>query len=353
MRLSELLDEVRAEAPPPRYDVDQVVAAGRRLQWRRRVAAAAAAVLTVTAVVAVPQLAGGPPPSRLTAPVAQVVPMPFTYAYDGFTAGRFRVEETHEATIDWTLNMITDVRDPDRCRMQCMLGVRATAVTDPVFQRERSRTAAEPINGRPAYWLLDREMGDLVLLWEYADDGWAFIARPNMKVEADAPMSRDEMRTVAAAFRPGSARTVPSPFRPSYLPADWRLVETRGIKGSSTAILRKVATAESMRQPTSRTISVVKPPRAADLLELVARPSGVNKTPTAEPICVKQSDGGYCRMRMPERDLDLDVRGGTALSLDELRRITLGMTVADLGKPATWTPINDAFPASAQLTVVK
>ncbi|GAA4596001.1 hypothetical protein BJY16_001873 [Actinoplanes octamycinicus] len=356
MRLSELLDEVRAEAPPPRYDVDAVVAAGRRLRWRRRVTAVAAVVLAVTAVVTVPQLTTDRRPSRHTVPAVRVSPSTtpaatLGYAFTGYTAGRFRVEEPGEAIAGWNLNPITDVKDPDRCRLNCYLGVRGIPVTDPRFPRERSRTATEPINGRPAYWLVDRDMGFLVLLWQYADDAWAFVSRPNYRTESDAPMTRDDMRRIAEAFRPGSTRTVPTPFRPSYLPAGWRLTGSRGMTGWSGATLRNAATIAGM--PADRTITVIKPPRAADLLELVLAPLGKNKTPTAEPICVRQKDGGYCRMRLPDRDAVLDVRGGTALSLADLRRIIEGLTVADPRKPGTWTPITAAFPAAAQFTVVK
>ncbi|GAA2695021.1 hypothetical protein [Actinoplanes palleronii] len=351
MQLSDLLEAARADAPPARYDVDHVVRAGRRLRRRRRTAWVAGVALAVAAVIGVPQWLHGP--DRRSAPVVQpgpVVPslVPFDYTFTGYRAGRFTVTDPLSLSLGWMFAKITDdgSKKPG-CAVMCHLSIGLPGAPLPAGITGE-RITAEPINGRPAYFLADKG-GIRYLIWDYADGAYAHVQAP-----VPLAMTKAEMRQIAEGFRPGAARAAHLGFRMTYVPADYRLTNVTTPAGSPSARFEVAEVAEArMTAPTRVPPESLRTSHATLLISVIPFHKTDGSGPTTPECTTPKIDGPSCRMFVGDGRTMVNVMttDATTLPVAELRRTLEGITVLDQDQPGTWPRVNDAIPAAAQLTV--
>lgn len=357
-QLSDLLDEARADAPPARYDVDDVVAAGRKRQRRRTAGWTIAAAAAVAVAIGVPQIVTRADPApRPVAPVA-TTPAPTTpavgFSFAGYRAGRFHVDDPRW----WGL---AGESAP----------IRKAGVTDPVgtlfvyrpgvdpFVRPHAptTTGTTPVRGRKAYFVqpyAPSPPAERWLAWEYADDAIAVV-----EPQAARGMTDAELRQVAEGFTPGTPVPVPVrlPFRAGYVSGDYTLVD---IVADPDGALRSMATfvpadqaASRMRQP-NRGLAPGEKGAAGKIISIrvdaLPEPTGTStKTTCSEglrPAGSKEPMGGDCERPLPGGKYRLEVIGSPAVTQREIRKMADALEVTDPAKPAAWLPVTTAIPAS-------
>src|SRR5689334_281998 len=222
MRLSELLDDVRADAPPARYDVAVAVRAGKRLRRRRRAGWAVAAATAAVVAIGVPQLVtrADPPPQPVTPAVTTPAPVPggtsVAFQFAGYAAGAFRVADP----VAWTLAGDTAaIREAASGKQVGSLQLFRPGV----YPFSRSTPAAHMtdtarVDGRRAYFV--ESGGDRWLAWEYADGATAVVQPLTVRGLSDA-----QLRQVAEAFTPGTPAPVRLAFTAGYVTGDYTLAE--------------------------------------------------------------------------------------------------------------------------------
>jgi hypothetical protein len=232
-----LLDPLRdtGDLPPSTVDVDRAIRSGRR---RLRVRRVGAGVAVVTATLVVPAVAvytlgpGGAPPaiSASSAPPS-AAPEPDT----GFDPMRRVVTigqvpgvapESYTTARHWQTVMLQAESASRTAIIHVVVyapGRQATYGPGGVVRPETG-TPAEPVGGRPAYWL-DRGFdggGGTLLAWRWAGDAWGLVYADDL---AGDERSRELLHRLASAVqvRPGEPVTVPFTVPP---PAPYRLVGT-------------------------------------------------------------------------------------------------------------------------------
>ncbi|MEU4238940.1 hypothetical protein [Actinoplanes sp. NPDC026619] len=365
MKLSDQLDDVRAEAPPARYDVEDAVLAGKRLRRRRRTGVAALAVVAVAAAIGVPQLTGlasGPSPSLPAEPSPSIAPSPafqgpsLTYTLHAFTTGKLRVEDPYRWNVSGETAMIEKKGgQPDAQEGEVTLyrpGIDPRSTLDGA-----QITATTAIHGRPAF-RVDAD-GAPMLLWEYADDAMALIT-----VRADGPakwaLTPNELRQVAEALEPGTPQPVMIAFGTSYVPPDYRVIEVSGRFSSGQLSSAQLVPADEAAarlgkpDPDPRTqkgsrglLLWLAPAVASD--HGAPRPGVICPTPTVIKGMPVEKMGRHCYVFLPGGKYVLDVFAPSALDDNEVRKLLEGARFGDVGKPATWLPANTGFPVSAQV----
>ncbi|MEV6305057.1 hypothetical protein AB0M02_36985 [Actinoplanes sp. NPDC051861] len=335
MRLSDLR-EVREGAPPPRYGVDDVITFGRRMRRRRQTAWAAGVAIAVAAVVAIPQLTGGsehrqPPVLEQNAPQL----LPFETTFTAYAAGRFQVKDPN------TVGLGHASADISGCDEVCVLTVLRPGVELP-GSLDGKRVATDPISDRPAYFL-DTDDGGRVLTWEYADGARAWIQTSPVGPGQKA-MTRTEMRQVAEALHVGTFRPMSVGFVVAYAPAGYRLTSAQNGVEVSVLGFEETAVAEArMAAPDRITPKNLRNGHPRVEIAVVRVPSRQAQTHIEVRCEATGTDGPRCQRWLPDARTLIEASGGPA---DELRRAVEGVTVVD-----TTVPVNQAVPASAQLTV--
>lgn len=357
MRLSELLDDVRADAPPARYDVADAVRAGKRLRRRRRAGWAAAAATAAAVAIGVPQLVtrADPPPQPITPVVPTPAPAPTVsrtvvdYEFAGYTAGSFRVADPSV----WTLaGDVAPIRAAGSGEQVGFLQVFRPGV-DP-FSRAKPAahmTDTARVDGRRAYFV--ESNGDRWLAWEYADGATAVV-----KPVVNRGLSDAELRQVAEAFTPGRPAPVRVAFRAGYIAADYTLAE---VVADPAADVRTAATFVPATQVMLRLHQPDRglPPGTHGLASQVlsirlTTPAGRTATdmPTTtecvdgiRPGSSKQLMGGSCGRQLAGGMYVLEVVGGPTISQSELRKVLEAVEVADLADSSAWLPVTTAIPA--------
>ena len=361
-QLSDLLDEATAGAPPARYDVEDAVAAGRRLQRRRNTGWAIAAVTAVAVAIGVPQIATRrsepvvpPVVTPTTTPATPVKLRSFAFPFAGYTAGQFRVDDPVSVTLTTVQATIRPVGSPDS-----VSGVFSDSVSGVVTVYRPGvvnvgtifgsyRNIDNPkINGRRAIFLKPEQTGPgptSGMAWEYTDGGWVFVWTLHGRLKrADLTQVVQNLR-----LKPLAARLA---FRPAYLPKGYRLVQVDGpVADSRSAAF--FATPTSGGQQFSEEGMVASPDsdRGAGLLIRLFRPAASDpvRNPASTPVCPKAAE--YC-YRSLAGGYVIQVstgKSGTPISAAELLKTLTAITVADPADPGTWTEVNRALPASAQL----
>ncbi|GAA2617908.1 hypothetical protein [Paractinoplanes durhamensis] len=368
MKLSDLLDDVRVDAPPARYDADDAVLAGKRLRRRRRGGMTVAAVVAVAVAIGVPQLAGraaDPLPSLPAAPTPSITPSPtgkaghgpdLTYTLHGFTTGKLRVDDPYRWSLAGETAMIekkggqADAQEGEVTLYRPGIDPRGTLDGAKI-------TATSAIHGRPA-WRVDAA-GAPLLLWEYADDAMALAT-----VRADGPgrwaLTPAELRQVAEALEPGAPQPVMLAFGTSYVPPDYRIVEVAGRFSSG-----QVSSAQLV--PTSEAVARLGRPdpnpkivrdRRGLMLWLSPTVPSDHGAPRAGVICPErvalkgipvEKQPRHCFVFLPGGKNVLEVFGPDSADEKELRKLLEGARFGQVDKPATWLAAGTGFPASAQV----
>ncbi|GIE89505.1 hypothetical protein [Actinoplanes regularis] len=335
-QLSDLLWEAKADAPPMRYDVDDVVAAGRRRRYRRTATwAVAVAVVVATAGVAlvVPRgPAAVPTPPVATSPAPSAVGSFYDYSFRGFSAAGYQVTPDR---LLFGVNMAeiytAGSHDLAGFILAYQPGVEPGKGEGPI-------TDTEPINGHRAYWV------GSVLHWEYADGALAVVASGH-RGATDEIISRADLRSLATAFVPGGGPSSRVAMRVGYLPAKYRLVTVwEPSSGSWVELVPEsdIGTPSGLQTPA---MSAVNVPGVITIT--VMRPDGLphpkKLTCGGRNRCEVVVGGGY----------HLTVQG-PRVAMAEIEKVAKAVTtVADPGNRDTWLTPGEAFPTSALLTGIK
>ncbi|KHD78585.1 hypothetical protein MB27_05140 [Actinoplanes utahensis] len=341
-----MLRDAKSDAPPPRYDVDDVVAAGRRRVHRRNAGWALAAVVAVAAAIGVPQvLTRGPGPGPTPAPAqskpAVVVPtpargevIPLVRRFTGYQTATFRVEDPTSVGLGYTDAVVT--RLGPRTNQNEFSGARLTVYEpgiDPVGRRTATaRVDTDPIKGRPAFFFKSavstmRDENNESLAWEYADDGSLAVLTPD-----PYGVTRAELREVAEGFTMSAARPMLVPYKLRYVPAGYRLASitaTDGYWGMGIVPLLDARAQLASGRDQAHEIIIW-------LDKLPDTSGGVRCGPDGCPG--KNVFGGRYRFEF-----------GTALPPSEVQKMINGAVMFSVDDPKTWIPVNEAVPEANQL----
>ncbi|MEJ3742850.1 hypothetical protein WEI85_06145 [Actinomycetes bacterium KLBMP 9797] len=396
--LSELLNDAKADPPPPRYGVDDVVTAGRRLRARRRAwggAATAATVVAVAAAVAVPQLVAGEPSSAptglgagsLTSPATQPAPLNYPqsrweYAFKGYRVGVYQVNDPflvtagfQQATIrigDEIEAVYGDLKPGvkpgggPKGRAEdyeiaysapgssLLLTVYRPGVFDPVLFSGGTQVT---VGGRPGLFKqnihLDgdrsrRDDGHPGLAWQYADDAWAVIytSRPNQ-------VGMGDFLAIARGLGGVDAYPATVAVKLTHVPsgyelasggrgADWphgggefQRTNLRLVKGGQDAAGRMTTPVIDDETSTVRDIRINL--YRADFSEK-RPPAGAD--PQA-PYC-NSGNANLCYRMAPGGGWQAEIEGSGEQSTTELKRVLAGLEFATVDAPSTWYPITTA-----------
>lgn len=323
-QLSDLLWEAKADAPAPRFDVDDVVAAGRRRKRRRAAAwAAAAAIVLVTAGVAlvVPR---GPAVTPVVTPTAKAKSF-YTFSFRGYAVEGFVVPDPAVFDLDSDTSLI---RKAESTRIVGNLVVYKPGVEPRLMEHQKDLKAAPPVSGREAW-----STGTL-LFWKYADNAWAEVTGGNRLPPAS-------VREIAETFRPGDGLAVRVGFRPGYLPDGYKLTFVRWFNTESTMTFRDThaAEAELAGQDTSS--------------DLLAAQNGLITVSSGGPAGPAATEQVTCAMFTCRTLLDGDKElmvTAPGLPESETRKITDGITLEDLTDSSGWPTVNEVLPTSSLLS---
>ncbi|MGK5680309.1 hypothetical protein [Actinoplanes sp. URMC 104] len=344
MKLSDLLETVRDDAPPARYTVDDFVAAGRRRKRLRNAGWGAVAVVAVVAAIGVPQTLTrrASEPAVVPAPVPSAgSPSVAEHTFTGYTAGPFRVLDPET----WRLDGETTVIERDGVPVGVLdvlhPGVDPYGSTVSNFER----TDTDPVNGRPAYVRRGTDQPNIVdLVWEYADGALA-------SVRTSGKMSPADMRMVAEGFSLAPPRAVRTPLSTSFLPQSYHLVQASADAVQAYAYFQLDDEIRMRLGEPDYSDPLVPPathaPRGFIGLQLLPRDRTALRPATDQPVCKRTAGFELC-VRRVAADRFVQVSGGDYLTRAQVLRILGGVTVADVADPSAWRPVGEAFPATAQ-----
>lgn len=241
----ELLDLLE-EAPPPRYGVEEAVAAGRRLRRRNRAGWAIAAAAAVAAVIGVPAILAHPAAPGPAVVDSATGPGALNFTFRGYVAAGFRIDDPAEADLGSDTALVHPV------------GSEKTAGSLRVFHpgtdprgrfRDRTAVPADPIDGRPALYTGDS------LWWQYADGRYAELTSQTTALDYG------RMHQIAAAFSPGVTRPALVGFSTGRLPANYLLV---GVHGTPSVPGRGAATGATFQLASAAKAMAAAPDRIGD-----------------------------------------------------------------------------------------
>lgn len=334
MRLSDLLEKAKAGAPPARLDVNDLVAAGRRRQRRRSTGWAIAAVVAVAIAIGVPQIvtrSSAPPPAppaatSTTTPAKKL--FSFTPTFRGYTVDGYQIDAPGGMALGWTSALVRETGVTDH--NVGVLTVFPPGVV-PSHPSETKKIATDPIGGRGAYFVRERD-GRESLIWEYTAGGFADVGPRSLT----DPMSRADLRRVASGFKPGGGQPVRTALSASYIPADHRLIT---VSDFGALFVPEEQIKQILAQPDRN----LPPGPAKRIISLSLEPVSEGSLPevTAKPTC--SAEGPVCHVLVDEGRYSLVV-SGRGVSLAEVRMIFESVTPADPDDPSTWTVADEAFP---------
>lgn len=372
--IRQLLDTARGDAPPPRFGVDDIVAAGhRRQRWvsaRRIGGAAVAAVAMVTAVVLVGSNLGlsrhqAPRAGVVVQPAAPTIAIPpLTFMFGPYSVGAVRVLPPQEVTTTYqSANVVTDYRDSAgkaaiaylgtltvyrpgvRPPAIFLLGTKVTVHGLSGFANEREQDGLLVANGGGVFANTTAVMAN-TLSWQYAANSWAvinsLIGDPG---DASRRLTAADERGLADKFSFGTPSRARMPFQVGYLPAGWQVVSVTG----------RSFTADDVAQITV----IFAPPSAAgtDKIRHFADTSDgtavaisimhqqstpVPDAPKTKNICtpMDSSIDLWCSWNIPHTPYFVVLHDpATTLSTAELIRIGQGLVFDNLDKPSSWHPV--------------
>jgi hypothetical protein len=375
LELSDLLNESKADAPPPRYNVDDAVAAGRRLQGRRRVAwtgaGAAAAVVVVAAAIAVPQVLPNnkPGPTPAAAPAAKapakkagpfVYPAaPFAGSIKGFRVGDLKVTDTMQVTPGYQIAEILG-KEGDQ-RLVADDGSRHTFTLAPGLVMVYRKGVQDPkvfakgeavsVNGHAGryitnYKILEYAQGTPALGWQYADGSWAVVA-----AAADRSLTKRQITAVAEGVASSAAKPQTVGFKLAYVPEGFKLAAagttdaqlTVSMKGES--YLRLIKGDYPYKDLAGAFDNPVVGDKQLPMIQLALYPSWYGKysPPSGQPknsvFCASES---LCYRASDDGKWQIEANGGGTLPDSELLKLLQQVTFANPADPASWYPATSA-----------
>jgi hypothetical protein len=382
--LYELLQAAKADAPPMRHTVDDIVADGRRRRGRRRVGWAggtsAVLVAVVAASVAVPQLvsrpthgaAGPAAPASSTAasPTAAAFRYPdalFAYGFRGYTVGHFEVstpilvtpgyQEAYVRKDGEVLNLYGDNGTKKGIVVATAPGYSGmlTVYRPGVFQPTRFLKAEKiQVHGRPGYYGADITYRDSsnephprpALAWQYADNAWAVVSNLTPTV-----YSKADLIQVAEGLTGSVAYPATVAFKASWVPSGYVLTSAGGSDDypnggpEMVSSVRLVRTRPSYRDLTQTVdASQAGTPTIRIALYPKAWADATHLKPGVPAYC-NPGNRDLCFRMTPDGNYLAEVFSSGGLSQTELRRILDNLTFAAVDNPSAWYPVTEAVPA--------
>ncbi|MBW6437774.1 hypothetical protein KZ829_28965 [Actinoplanes hulinensis] len=335
--LSELLQEAKVDAPPPRYDVDHVVAAGRRRIRRRNSGWALAAVVAVAITIGVPQIVSRsaapvpqPPAASATqAPAPTLAPdhqIPSVFRFHGYQTASFKIGDPTSVGPGYTGTWASPIENGRKESRLMSLVVYEPGV-DPVDRLGLTRVAdVAPVKGRPAFtvsWPAPYDGQGLV--WEYADNAFAVLTPDPTGAKLE------EMREVAEGFGLSAERPVLAAFKVGYLPGDFRLRAVNQESDEFSAV--HFLPVSAMREPVRKALR---------------RYEAINGTEGSIQIVLQSlvpggaAGCGCLAYRKIGDGHEVSISG--AISKAEARKILDSLEVATPGDYSTWVPVAQMVP---------
>ncbi|MBO3740877.1 hypothetical protein [Actinoplanes flavus] len=325
--LSELLHEAKVDGPPPRYDVDHVVAAGRRRVRRRNSEWAFAAVVAVAAAIGVPQVVTRGPAPAPPQPAASVAPapapeylIPSVARFRGYQTASFRVGDPGSFGPGYTSVGVV----PKKGMSPTMSLLVYEPGVDPLTRLGLKRVAdVDPIKGRPAFTVSGAGFPSETLVWEYADNAYAVLT-PEPPVATNA-----QVREVADGFGIAPEQPVRIPFKLGHVPDGFRLRAVSQDSPNEFATVTFLPIA-SMRDPAIRRYEAIDGTKGNIQIVLQGR------DPAGEPNC------GCIGYRTVGDGHEIVITG--SISKAEARKILDSLEVSTPGDFSTWVPVAEAIP---------
>lgn len=312
--LFDVLVEAKADAPPPRLGVDEIVAAGKRRQRRRTAGWVIAAATAAVVAIAVPQI--------ITRPVAQQPATPSgpgpSFTFSEFTAGQLRVTNPAEWRPRWQLAAVTNLRGDNWYGLLRVYppGVDPMSDFDPSAKTLRTYS----VHGRTAFFI-ERDGTPGPFVWDYGG-GMAVM-------DVDEAVTPAEQRDVAEAFAPTAPRPVRLSFKVDHLPVDYRLTR---VTGSTRDAGFRIEVASIGPGPVrSITVEVADPPSSTD---------GFSSTPSCRVRTTERTD---CGLRSADGSYSITVSGALGIAQSELFKILTSVQYAE----KSTIPVSEALPESA------
>jgi hypothetical protein len=378
--MHELLEAAKAGAPPPRFGVDDIVAAGRRR--RRWASTQRIGGVTVVAVAGVTGLllvasnlalsghgtgtrpAGGRPAAARPAapPTPEVPPFTFTFTFTGYRVGDYRVLPPIEITqTHQVASIVVDYLAGSGKKATAFVGnltvyrpnvVPPAAVAPGTGLTVQGRAAVQrqeveqsPVTdyrrgsvtyGRPTATAGPPSMLD-VLAWQYADNAWAVIAS-----QPDNPahvLSAATELSLADAFRTGPPIRAKVPFQPGYLPAGSQLVSVSGqsFTAEDTGMVTvRYANPDLAPPPSLSRRDLTDPP--AVVISIGQQDTPPRDAPKKKKKC--SAEERWCTWPVAGTRFYLLVEDPSkTLSTEELLKVGQGLVFDNLDEPDTWHPV--------------
>ncbi|MFC0508246.1 hypothetical protein [Micromonospora costi] len=392
MRVHDLVESATSDEPAPRYTVDDIVAAGRRMQRRRRAGwSAASAAVAVTGVVAaigigLQGVAERPAVEEQPAAMTSVLPAaspsrpaaswafddPFSYVFEGYDAGRLHVKNPIVVSSAYQIaplhvdGLVTNDRavDPAEAVARAKKGDSAkttesggderqvyaylTVYRPGAFDAAKFTGTRVTVDGHQAVEQEGPRYGanlHRALAWEYTEGAWAVaesFAEP-------ADVSAADLRGLVAGLRPSVPLPARVPFTVGYLPAGYHAAELgqhafAGLNGIASAGDGNYGGA-IFANPALPTTGLVEPyggvegedPPGSFTIFVLPNDSSNQalkdgeKAP-AEPRC----GNGFCNAWTADGKTSIQVASEGRLSDAEMTRILEGITLADVTDDSTW-----------------
>jgi hypothetical protein len=385
LELSDMLTDAKSNPPPPRYSVEDAVAAGRKRQRRLRAAwtgaGSAAAVVAVAAAIAVPQIVANKRPTGpgLAAPAASGTkkqqPAAFAYPADkfsgnivGFTSGELKVSPTVHVTPGYQVAVIvgpghgTPVQDPAGKIHQTANDVGQVVVYrkgafDPSKIESGERAT---VNGNPGFYQKPEvlqpadnklpagsQQSRATLTWQYADNAWAVVS-----ANANANITKQQLVVLAGKVTSGTPEPAKVGFRLSYVPAGFQLAAAGAsdgmlmapLDGESYVLLLKgtfpyrglTAPAQDPYVLNDKQVPMMQLAVYPTWYGKYSPPAGKSKT---APFCASQS---LCYRITGDGKYEIELNGGGAVPDAELIKMLDSVNLADPTDTGTWFKATDA-----------
>jgi hypothetical protein len=338
----ELLDLLN-EAPPPRYGVEDAVAAGRRLRRKHRAGWAIAAAAAVAPAIGVPVIVHG------TAPRPAVVDSTagadaLTFTFRGYVAAGFRVDDPSEADLGSDTALVRALGASPGGLADGSLRVFHPGADPSRRFRDQTITPADPIGGRPAFYTGSE------LWWQYAGGRYAVLT-------AQTPaLTHDRMHQIAAGFSIGATRPALVGFATDRVPANYLLV---GVHSTPSGPGHDASTGATFLLASAAKAMAGEPDRIGDESILGFRIDLARWTPGYPDLKVrgvtcpsKPASASVTCYRLIElgRDGDYVISATwTDTATGPLSAALSSTKLAALYDLTTWWEAGSAFPASAQL----
>ncbi|MEU8300872.1 hypothetical protein AB0C04_26745 [Micromonospora sp. NPDC048909] len=398
MRADELVEKVTSDAPSPRYTVDDIVTAGRKVQRRRRagwtVASAAFAVTGVVAAVSIglPDATVRPSAGEQAAAGTSLVtasPLtpangwefpddPFQYVFQRFDAGKLHVKDPIVVSTAYQIaplhmdGLVTNDRavDPDNvveprdgAGSKGSVGPKGaskpgddarqlyaylTVYRPGAFDAEKFTGNRVTVDGHQAIEQDGPTYGanlHRALAWEYTDNAWAVaesFAEPS-------DVAATDLRALVAGLRPSVPAPARVPFTVGYLPAGYHAAELgqhayAGLNGIAAAGDGNYGGAV-FAAPALPTTGLIEPyggPEGEDppgSFQIFVSPNANSNqalTDGEKPPAEPTCGNGFCNAWSPDGRTTIQVASGGRLSDAEMTRILKGIKLADVTDERTW-----------------